>query len=471
MKYKDIFLATVVSFVAVGCGDSGNTEEAIEDEKDYGFHELIGGAQTVSQTISKEFKDMLRGVWTNLSAKGFSGYDVANLDKELTYSYISGPISPGSGYYHQTRLPQTNNDFHINVYQLVNFGAPILWRRVFSDFNYNKNNVRLQADERDFSIQDVKLDYTTTLIGLKFKDKALTIVYNPESKKYEIVLADEFRNPDSDQKSNRPISEKIDSDILVTQAQVDEWEQVFIDALKEYNKAAILSDGSGSVSLLGARRGHTGTDTKRFHVNGVTGSKVDLGLPFYVQLKGEVNHGKSTDLTNGAVAYKVGNTVVGAIQSYANSGTRFGAKGRQLETSLVASHSFGLLFIEGQLGSVSATDVRLKDWSGVRSQLTLGLDTAWVSPFVQLAKRDFGDRTDTATYAGLEVDLSEVKADSYSFSTYLLAKVGHHSVHGMTGAVEWSGSFNLNNGLSFTTNLALRTVADSSVGLNFTLDR
>jgi hypothetical protein len=218
MKYKDILLATVVSFIAVGCGDSGTTKEAEEEEKGYGFDERIGGTHTVSQTISKKFKDMLRGIWTNLSAKGFSGYDVANLDRELTYSYTEGPISPDSKHDYPITLPQTPHALHYNVYQLVTFKTQILWGRVFSDFNYNKNNVRTEAEKRVFSIQDVKLDYTTTLLGLKFKDKALTIVYNPESKKYEIVLADEFRDPDYGLLYQSPISEKIDTDIPVTQA-------------------------------------------------------------------------------------------------------------------------------------------------------------------------------------------------------------------------------------------------------------
>jgi hypothetical protein len=94
-----------------------------------------------------------------------------------------------------------------------------------------------------------------------------------------------------------------------------------------------------------------------------------------------------------------------------------------------------------------------------------------VSPFVQVTHRDFGDKTDTTTYAGLEVDLSELKADTYSFSTHLLTKVGHHSVYGMTGTVEWSGSLTLTSGLSFTTNLTLGTTAEPSAGLTFTLDR
>jgi hypothetical protein len=163
--------------------------------------------------------------------------------------------------------------------------------------------------------------------------------------------------------------------------------------------------------------------------------------------------------------------VVGAIQSYANSGTGFGSEGRQLETSVVASHSFGSFFIEGQLGSVSATDVRFKDWSGVRSQVTLGVDTQWMSPFVQVTHRDFGNTTDTATYAGFQMDISELNADTYAFSTHLFTKVGHHSVHGLIGALEWSGSLTLTSGVSFTSHLTLGAAAEPSAALNLTLDR
>jgi 1-acyl-sn-glycerol-3-phosphate acyltransferase len=40
-----------------------------------------------------------------------------------------------------------------------------------------------------------------------------------------------------------------------------------------------------------------------------------------------------------------------------------------------AAHSFGFVFVEGQFGSVSASDVNFQDWSGLRSQVRVGIDT------------------------------------------------------------------------------------------------
>jgi hypothetical protein len=99
--------------------------------------------------------------------------------------------------------------------------------------------------------------------------------------------------------------------------------------------------------------------------------------------------------------------------------TGFTADSRHLESSIIAAHSFGLMFVEGQFGSVSATDVNFKNWSGVRSQLRLGIDTPFGAPFVQLTHRDFGHTADTAGYVGFEIANTEIKTDTYAFSTSL----------------------------------------------------
>jgi hypothetical protein len=232
-----------------------------------------------------------------------------------------------------------------------------------------------------------------------------------------------------------------------------------------------LPDATGSVSFLAARTGKTGLDAAHLTVNGVPGSHIDLGLPIFVQLKGSVDQGKSTNLTTGTVAYKLDTTLIGAIQTYSNSGSGFGIDGRQLESFVVASHSFGSFFIEGQFGSIAATEVHFKDWSGSRAQLTVGVDTSWVSPFVQVSYRNLNDQPDTAVYGGLEVDLSELKTDGYTVSTHLLTKAGYSNVKGTTGALEWSGTLTLNSGLSFSTNFTIGTAAEPSAGLTFKLDR
>ena len=253
--------------------------------------------------------------------------------------------------------------------------------------------------------------------------------------------------------------------------------------------ANVPKDLSSNVSLRTARTALTGQlDARAFSLNGHQGTQLNLGLPLFVQLKGSVDGGKSTDATTGSVAYRLGNTVIGAIQAYANSGNGFGLDGRQLETSVVASHSFGGFFVEGQLGAVSANNVHTADWSGVRSQVTLGVDTQFVSPFIQVAYRQL-DRNhtyalnDTAAYVGLDVEVAGLTMDAYRMDTRLLTKVGvgskdwtHGSkavgsITGFEGSVEWSGSLTLNSGVSFSTNLGLDTVAGSAAKFNISVER
>lgn len=252
--------------------------------------------------------------------------------------------------------------------------------------------------------------------------------------------------------------------------------------------AGTLGDISGNVSFRQARTSATGSaDLRAFNVNGAAGESIALGMPLFVQLKGDVSSSKATEAATGSVAYRLGSTVIGAIQGYANSGDGFGIEGRQFETSVVASHSFGSLFIEGQLGTVSATDVHSSNWKGMRSQVTLGLDTEFVSPFVQITHRQLDrsglDLNQTTGFVGLDMDVAKLKADSYSVDARLTAKVGYGekawsvkaidlgTTTGFSGSVEWAGSLNLNSGVKFTTNLGLDTVAGSSAAVNVSLDR
>ncbi|MCP5322395.1 MAG: hypothetical protein H6492_00045 [Candidatus Paracaedibacteraceae bacterium] len=248
-------------------------------------------------------------------------------------------------------------------------------------------------------------------------------------------------------------------------------------------------DHTADVSYRAARTSNTGQlDTRTFYMNGVQGKSIEVGLPVFVQLNGNISGNKTTDKLTGSVAYRLGNTVIGAIQAYANSGAGFETESNQLETSVVMSHNLGSFFIEGQLGMVSADNVHTSAWSGLRSQLTLGLDTAYVSPFIQISHRQLDKDSayhlnDTTAYLGLDMDIASLTADTYALTTRLTTKVGYGEKHwndtdtdlgatrGVTGSVAWSASLNLNSGVSFTTNLNLDTASGSNAGLNITLNR
>ena len=375
------------------------------------------------------------------------------------------------------------------------------------------------AVDKNFPTAGMKIDSTAVLNFVKANISLLTLkgVQQFKENLYGLILKegtvvkgvfskqtlnDYLTNTVKDQKVQTAIQAAIQSGIEQAIYSINEFVVLFSTPDQTSAKsprveelmATMLSEGalgsiSDKVSLRQARMGTNGSvDLRSVKLNGVAGQSVELGMPLFVQLKGDVSSAKATEAATGSVAYRFGNTEIGAIQGYANSGDGFGIDSRQLETSVVASQSFGSFFIEGQIGSVSATDVHLSDWSGLRSQVTIGLDTEFVTPFVQLTHRQLDrsgvfDLSETTAYVGLDVDVAKLAVDAYSIDTRLLAKVGYGSkdwsagskdvgsTTGFSGSVEWSTSLNLNSGVAFSSNLALDTTAGSSAGLTVSLDR
>jgi hypothetical protein len=161
------------------------------------------------------------------------------------------------------------------------------------------------------------------------------------------------------------------------------------------------------------------------------------------------------------VAYRFGNTVVGAIQSYANASNT-----AHTETSMVAAQLLGNMYLEGQLGSVS-----FEGGSGMRSQVRVGIDTPYGMPFVQLTHRDFGAKSDTAAYVGLEVSSLEIKTAEYTLSTHAMAKVGRHSDKGNVGAIEGTAKLSFRDGLAIDTQLTLESQASPKLSLNVSFEQ
>ena len=478
-KEQFLFNDTYKSDMKIDEENEKTTKEPFE-KKEFGKGALAATITITHQgTVSELFKDTLRTIWNGLEHKGFVGFDSSLITKEKEFQFKSNTTQ---GYV-DLSIPQHADSFsNMAVMSVLHPDVSFKYPSVFS-FDDTDQYRKFDSDIKPLS-------YAKTLFGLKYQGRDLTVVKTDDGK-YEAVLAKEFR-PGAVNSGSFSVPPKIDSDIPVTQAQIDEWNQVFIDALKadpffgkdeeasdfdprKYgsygNNADSPTDASGSASALAALKGKSGIAATSLMVNGVSGSRIDLGLPVYVQLKGSMDQGKSSDGMTGLVAYKLGNSVFGVVQSYANSGTGFTADSRHLESSIIAAHSFGLMFVEGQFGSISASDVNFKDWSGVRSQLRLGIDTPFGAPFIQLTYRDFGHTSDTAGYVGFEIANTEIKTDTYAFSTSLLTKVGHHSVHGATGSIDWTAALNLNSGVAFTTNLTLGSAAESKAAFNLSLDR
>jgi hypothetical protein len=462
MKYQKLLLITALSLLTTACSDSDGEKksnskglkESFLSERVYTY--LFSDTQHEDvHTVTDSAKHFLKKIWLDLKLKGFTGYNDTILDHKILHD--PDDISLKSAAWRSV-VHRTDHDFR-SFFQLSFHDKFIMMLR-----NNTANIEKLEP-----------IVTCGSLLGLQWNGQYLYGVKHLPATSAEIKTNSDIYTYylsaiEPDWAHPKP------SPTAVTEAQLEEWNKVFLKALKEddffkqFFEPQSLSDGSGMTSFLNARRGQRGIDMIWLTVNGVSGSRVDLGLPVFVQLKGSVDRGKSTNLTTSTLAYKLGNTLVGAIQTYSNSGTGFGHDGRQLETSIVASQNFNNFFMEFQLGSISAHDVHFNDWSGSRAQFTVGIDTPWVSPFVQVSYRNLNDQPDTTVYGGLEIDLSELKTDGYTVSTHLLTKAGYSNLKGTTGAVEWSNTLTLNSGLSFSTNLTLGTVAEPSAGLTFKLD-
>ncbi|MDP3936152.1 MAG: hypothetical protein Q8Q56_04110, partial [Alphaproteobacteria bacterium] len=336
MNYKYVLLATLASVMVVGCGLPSKEKALTEEEREhqaaiariesdpksqYIFghtlkvelprrdEDICGGRGFYAEGIIAEpFKRTLRTLWTQLEKKGFSGYAMQVLDSEQALAYREEGALSGSLFFF---TPQSENDFHSRV---VDYLMKDLYQGRTSKIHYNTQ----------------KLGYSSVLLGLNFNDQMFIPVLNDRTIEY--VLDNKNRL----NLSSHYIPPKIDSDIPVTQAQIDEWNQVFVDAFKQdpffkqfFEAPVAPADTSGSTSALAVLKGNSGVDATQMRVNGVSGSKIHLGLPMVVQLKGSVNQANSTDGMTGLVAYKLGNSVLGVIQSYANSGTGFNPDSRQ----------------------------------------------------------------------------------------------------------------------------------------------
>lgn len=237
------------------------------------------------------------------------------------------------------------------------------------------------------------------------------------------------------------------------------------------------------------RRSPAGSfDVVMVHRNLVDTSDIVLNQPLFVQLKSDISHHKTASATTGSIAYRLGNTVIGAIQAYASKGKGFDNDGYHLKSSLVMSQNIGACFMEGQVGFVTAHQIHNSEWNGYCSQITLGVDTAYITPFLQLTHRQLV-RNNTYTlneiteYVGLDIEIADVAFDAYSITAHMKASVGvcqkcwtDHSknigtTHKIKGSLEWDARLTLNDGLSFNTYVNINQQSDSAAGVALNLER
>jgi hypothetical protein len=223
------------------------------------------------------------------------------------------------------------------------------------------------------------------------------------------------------------------------------------------------------------------------NMSGIAGQSIELKPPLFIHLKGEVTDTKITNILMGSVSYRLGNTVIGAIQGYSNSGNGFGQSGQQSESSIVLSQNFGLFFIEAQSGLVIANQLYNCEWNGYCSQVTIGCDTANIIPFMQLTYRQLdrnGAHTlnETTGWVGLDIEVGNFTAEAYNLNMRLLSKIGYGqqkwsipskdigTTSATKGSIAWNARLNLRNGISFCASLSLDTQTKNSAEFKASFD-
>lgn len=246
-----------------------------------------------------------------------------------------------------------------------------------------------------------------------------------------------------------------------------------IELAKEMAAAGLSSEmPSSSLGLLSYRQARSANPGLDLHHLTIDGQSMDqsysLGLPVYVQLKGDLNAVARTGNVSGFVTVNLNGTMIGFAQALAN------AHDQHSESSLVMSQSFDNFFAEVQMGVGGIRESLFSGWEGHRYQATLGYDAAYASPFVQLEYRPlsngFNTLDATGVYVGLETDALKVQLPEATFTSRLLAKIGYESSSeklfgeysmkanaGASAYVEWSAGLSVTNGLEFATGFTLGT--------------
>lgn len=427
--------------------------------KKFEWKELVEGPHKhFIGVLSNAFKSTVRNIWSKLEAIGFSGYDVTTIDdsKITRFTELRFFPAPLSAARQNPKEALPHNLLQLLVHSTDYF-----------------------KDEKDIIspliIPSEKLGFSRALLGLNIEGKTFVSVPKPSrEKEFIFMLADDkdldyaLINPLTEERDRLFLETRPDDLTLVTDDQISAWNKIITDGLKEdpffgsYFNGQALSDSSSSPLAAATRHGQTGLNALGLTLNGVQGNRADCNLPIYIECKGLTNDRSGITNLQGSIAYNYRSFTVGIIQNYAKSNNSWVLTEKHFEMALASSYSFENLFVEGQVGSISANSLYNKDWAGMRSQLTLGYDFKHISPFVQYVHRSFTDSTDQTMYAGFEFSLIEHTTESYTTNIQLLCRAGQNSAKGLTASTEWTASLNLRNGMSFSTSLRMDEISKNA---------
>lgn len=205
-------------------------------------------------------------------------------------------------------------------------------------------------------------------------------------------------------------------------------------------------------------------NTGQFSVNGQTSG---CSMPLFVTLDGAMVSGKPVA---GNIAFKQKNQYFGV--AYAGMGDADMFKPDHAEASAIYGLQFKSAFIEAQLGSfVDQANAPDKTTSGNRYQLTLGLDTPYVTPFVRALHRSTSTASETRVGPGLEFTRVMGSRESGTLSTRIST-----SILGTSDAQAiWYHSCNfdlsMNDATKISVSADIDSLSQSTIGINFSREQ
>lgn len=257
--------------------------------------------------------------------------------------------------------------------------------------------------------------------------------------------------------------------------------KVFSTATLEASRA--VKSLSAGITPRIVRRSPGTVDLSHINIQGIHGGRSSIPLPVSAAITGDINASKHTHNLCGTAIVHLPHSYIGIHQAFANWDQGFTSGAQHTESSFSVCHSWHSMFLEVQSGWIQAEKLNSGNWTGYRHQCTLGYDADYISSFIAVEYRHLGRPQDdavqhTAGYIGLEVAVLDMRIDGGTVNTQITAKIGAEvrqckdvEDRSLTGMMEWSSAFKLDNGFAVHGNFVINPIHDNrsiNVQVSFT---
>ena len=405
---------------------------------------LISLPKEREKLISQRIENAVKSVWDSQSEEEknalslIENWNNAHLDRlEMSYAALKEGVSEIAD------LPTVSSELLMDITGKTD-GATA------------QNDIKSRIN----SIQQQNIDHLGDIIQRKTPVGVSDAMVKGEWSSYMIDIVDGIRNavdPNQDRSETAALrdqfSESIQSGAKENQALYKKLSLLFPEVFPEKVEASRPLD-LGSDSLQGMERGDRldtpKIDTLNAKMNG--NYVVSLAVPITIMLKGDWTSSMTSD-RSGRLSTRFGNTLIGAQFGYKKQGDGFVSSSTQKESAVSVTQQYSSFFIEGLVGSVVADQE--SNWSGSKMQLKAGVDLAWISPFVQIHRRDVSfdgvKQSETTTFFGLDAGSPLFIMGSARGKLALIGKIGYEVslTPGMKYTVSLDAQITLKDGLVF----------------------